>query len=236
MIGKILLGIVWVILGLLALIVLLLQVPVRARFSYEQGEMALWVKYGPIRLQLFPKKEKPEKEEKKPKEKKKETPEKKKKPGKPRAKINRAQIFYALEKLPPILGRALKRTGRSIRVRPLKVWVLVAGADPADTAELYGRLEAALSAGLPVLEKAVWIREEDVRLYPDFTQEQMDFIADVGVGLRPWRLVTMGVRALGSLLKWYLGFRKLASPPPPAEEKPEEKQESGQEDKEHTAA
>ena len=236
MIGKILLGIVWVILGLLALIVLLLQVPAGVRFSYDQGEAALWVRYGPIRLQLFPKKEKPEKEEKKPKEKKKETPEKKKKPRKPRAKINRAQIFYALEKLPPILGRALKRTGRSIRVRPLKVWVLVAGADPADTAELYGRLEAALSAGLPVLEKAVWIREEDVRLYPDFTQEQMDFIADVGVGLRPWRLVTMGVRALGSLLKWYLGFRKLASPPPPAEEKPEEKQESGQEDKEHTAA
>lgn len=233
-IGKILLGILWVILGLLVLIVLLLQVRAGVRFSYDQGDVALWVRYGPLKLQLFPKKEEPEKKKEKPKKEakeKKKKPEKPKKPKKPRAKINRDQILYALEDLPPILGRALKRTGKSIRVQPLKVWVQVAGADPADTAELYGRLEAALGAALPVLEKAVWIRDEDIRLYPDFTQEEMDFIADVGVSLRPWRLVTMGVRALGSLIKFYLGFRKLASPPPPAEE-----EKTPQEDTEHTAA
>ena len=45
-----------------------------------------------------------------PKEKK----TKKEKP--PKAKISREQILYALEKLPPILGRALRRTGRSIQI------------------------------------------------------------------------------------------------------------------------
>ena len=210
MVGKIILGIF---VSLILLIVLLLQIRVRARFSYDQGDIALWIQYGPAKIQIFPRPEKPEEPEKKPKKEK----EKKEKPKKPKAKINREQIFYALEKLPPILGRALKRTGKSIRIEPLKVWLLVAGSDPADTAELYGKLEAALSAGIPVLEKAVWIRDEDIRLYPDFTQEQMDCIAEVGIALRPWRLVTMAVRALASLIKWYFGFRKLASPVPAEE-------------------
>ena len=133
------------------------------------------------------------------------------------SKINREQILYSLETLPPILGRALKRTGRRLRLTPLKVHLLVAGPDPADTALLYGRLEAALGAALPALHRLVRIKDQDVRLFLDFQREQMDLIADVGLSLRPWDLVSVGLRAGGSLLKWYLRFRKLASPPPAEE-------------------
>ena len=209
MIGKIIL---WVLIGLLALLVILLLIPVRIRFRYEDGAPFLAVRYGPVRLQLFPRPEKKEPEEaEKPPKKKKEKPEKKKKP---KARINREQIFYALEKLPPILGRALRRTGRSIHISPLKLYILAAGYDPADTAQLYGRLEAALAAGFPILEKALRLKDADVRLYVDFQEEQMDAIADVGVSLRPGSLVWIALRAGGSLLKWFLGFRRLASPPP----------------------
>lgn len=209
MIGKIIL---WVLIGLLALLVILLLIPVKVRFRYEDGAPFLAVRYGPVKLQLFPRPEKkePEDAEKPPKEKK-EKPEKKKKP---KARINREQIFYALEKLPPILGRALRRTGRSIHISPLKLYILAAGYDPADTAQLYGRLEAALAAGFPILEKALRLKDADVRLYVDFQEEPMDAIADVGVSLRPGSLVWIALRAGGSLLKWFLGFRKLASPPP----------------------
>lgn len=213
MVGKIIL---WVLLGLLALLAAALLVPVKIRGSYEDGNPFLYVRYGPVKLQLFPPKEKPEKEEKKPSKKKKPKPEK---PQKPKAKINLEQILYALEKLPPILGRALKRTGRCIHIRPLKLYVLAASGNPASTAMLYGRMEAALAAGFPILERALRLKDADVRLYVDFTQRQMDFIADVGVSLRPWSLVWMALRAGGSFLKWYLGFRKLASPPPPEPDK-----------------
>lgn len=224
MVGKIILGVLLFLLLLLVLLILLLQIPVQARLTYDQGDLSVGVRFAFVKLQLFPRPEKPEGEKKKkPKKpkKKKEKPEKKKKP---KAKINREQIFYALEKLPPILGRALRRTGKSFRIDPLKAWILVAGEDPADTAALYGRLEAALAAGLPVLRKTVSIKNEDVRLYLDFAEQKMDAIADVGISLRPWRLVTIGVRAAGSLLKWYLGFRKLAGQPPA--EEPEEKNDS----------
>lgn len=212
MVGKIIL---WVFLGLLALLAAALLIPVKIRGSYEDGTPFLYVRYGPVKLQLFPPKEKAEYEERKPPKKKKPKAEKPPKPKKPKAKINMDQILYALEKLPPILGRALKRTGRCIHIRPLKLWVLVAGSDPAAAAILYGKMEAALSAGFPILERVLRLKDADVRLYVDFTERQMDFIADVGVSLRPWTLDWMTLRACGSLLKWYLGFRKLASPPPP---------------------
>lgn len=214
MAGKIVLGVLCALLLLLAVILL---IPARVRFSFDRGALELWVRFGPVKLRLFPKKEAEETASrgKKAKKAKKERPEKEKKPG---AKINREQIFYSLETLPPILGRALRRTGRRIRIEPLKLHLLVAGGDPAGTAELYGRLEALLAAGLPVLHRTLHIREQDIRLFLDFQEERMDCIADVGAALRPWDLVSVGVRAGGSLLKWFLGFRKLASPPPAPEE------------------
>ena len=225
-IGKIVLG---VLLTLLALLLVLLQIPVSVRFSYQDGAPEAALRYGPMRLSLFPGKKEPVGD--RPEEKKK--PEKEPKPKKKGRRINREQILYALETLPPILGRALRRTGRSIRIRPLKIYVLVAGYDPADTALLYGRLEAALHGGLPLLRQAVRISEEDVRLYLDFTKRQMDVIADVGVSLRPGSLAWVGLRAAASLVKWFLGFRKLASPPD-KEEKSQEKEMT--EKTEHTAA
>ena len=112
MVGKIIL---WVFLGLLALLAAALLIPVKIRGSYEDGTPFLYVRYGPVKLQLFPPKEKAEYEKRKPPKKKKPKAEKPPKPKKPKAKINMDQILYALEKLPPILGRALKRTGRCIR-------------------------------------------------------------------------------------------------------------------------
>lgn len=198
----------------------LLLTPVQARFSYDRGEMAAWGSYGPVKLQVFPAKEKVPKKKSKPKEKKK--PEKAKK--KKKFSINKEQILYSLEKLPPILGRALRRTGRRIRVCPLKVHLLVASADPADTALLYGRLEAALAAGLPALHKLVHVKDEDIQLFLDFSESKMDCIAEVGISIRPWDVLSIAVRAGASLVKWLFGFKKLASP-----EKPEEKENTSTE-------
>lgn len=213
-----------VLLIILGLLLTVLLTPAGVRFTYDQGEMSLDVRFGPIRRRIFPGKEKPEKPEKekkpgkkrqKPPKGEKEKKEEKEKP--PKAKISREQILYALEKLPPILGRALGGTRRRVRIKPLKVHLLVAGPDPADTAVLYGKLEAALLAFLPVLRRAVHIRDEDIRLFLDFSQEQMDCIAELGTTLRPWDLLAVGGRAGISLLRWFQGFRRLASPAPAKE-------------------
>lgn len=236
MVGKIIL---WILLGILILLAVLLLIPVRLRGSYREGEPFLTVRYGPVEIPVLPSKEKPPEEEEPPKKKRRKAGklQKPKKPKKPKAKINEDQIVYALEKLPPVLGRAMKRTGRSIHIRPLQLYVLVAGSDPASTAALYGKLEAALAAGFPVLEKNLRIRDADVRLYLDFTERQMDLIADVGASFRPWSLVWTALRAGGSLLKWFAGFRRLASPPPePDAEHAQGGQTDGHTEKKHEAA
>lgn len=203
----------WIILGVLLLILAAVMLtPARVRVTYDQDGLTAWIRYGPFKIQLYPRPAGKTKKRKSPP--KKEKPKKEEKKTKPRAKINREQIFYSLEKLPPVLGKALKRVGRRVTVSPLQVYLLIAGVDPADTAELYGRLSAALASGLPVLQRTVRIREQDIRLYPDFTEEKMQCIADVGIGIRPWDVLVIGVCAGASLVRWLLGFRKLASPPP----------------------
>ncbi len=147
----------WLILGILALILAAaVLTPVQVRVTYDRDGLTVRAGYGPLHLQLYPRpageKEKKEAKPKKEKKAKKEKPEKEKKP---RAKINREQILYSLEKLPPVLGKALKRAGRRVTISPLQVFLLIAGTDPADTAQLYGRLTSALASGLPVLQRTV---------------------------------------------------------------------------------
>ena len=199
--------------GVVLLLAVVLLIPAGVRFSYNQGDLALWVRYGPVRVQLYPRKKEEEEKEFPEPEKEKKKKVKPKKEKKPQAKINKEQILYSLEKLPPILGRALRRTGRRIHISPLKVHLLIACPDPADTALLYGKMEAALIAGLPVLHRLLRISEQDIRLFPDFAGEKMDAIAEVGVSVRPWDVLSIAVRAGGSLLIWLLGVTKLASPP-----------------------
>ena len=240
-----------VILGIFVLLVALaLAVPVRARLSYDRGELSAWAAYGPLRFQLYPRPPETEKakakrarqaekqaareakQAKKAEQATQKAAEKQKSaeaeegsvdaPEAPESQpdaeekkkfsINADQIRYSLETLPHILSRALRRTGRSIRLEPLKIHLLVAGPDPAGTAELYGKLEAALGAGLPALHRLVRIEDQDIRLFLDFQAEEMDCIADVGIALRPGGLAGIGLQAGGSLLKWLIGFKKLASP------------------------
>lgn len=227
MAGQILLGILG---ALLLMLAVLLAMTAQIRAVYDQGEASLWVRYGPLKLQIYPPKPpKTEDSEASPKKKKPRKPKKEKNaedtPEKGKLSISAEQILYALETLPPILGRALGRTRRSIRVRPLKLHLLIAGGDPAGTALLYGRAQAALAAGMPVLRRAVRIGEEDIRLFLDFQRTRPDCIADVGVSIRCWDAARIAVCAGGSLVKWFLKFRKLA--PPPEKQAAEEKQGSG---------
>jgi len=210
----------WVILCIvLALLAVLLLIPVQVRVSYGQGVLLAKVRYGLIRFQLYPPveqlkdgpKEKKERKKKNKKKDKKKNEESKKQ--KPNIRINWEQICYSLETLPPIAFKALKRVRQRIRIDPLKIYLLVVGIDPADTALLYGKLTAALSAGLPILQRLVRIRNQDIRLLPDFVGEQTAFMADVGIAIRPWDALKIGICAGASLLKWLLGYKKLASPP-----------------------
>lgn len=220
---------IWiVILAVLGLILgVALFTPGGIRLQYDRGEIKAWARFGPMRFSLYPRPEEPEEKILNKAEEQQKAPKKKAEQGK-KLRINGDQLLYSLETLPPILGRALRRVGRRLRIAPLKVHLLVAGTDPADTAQLYGRLEAALAAGLPRLHQLVKIREQDIQLFLDFQETAMDCIADVGLSLRLWDVLAVLLCAGGSLLKWFMGFRKLADRPPENTEKPPKSGENKQ--------
>lgn len=217
---RILLGVLWTVLGLLGLLLFLILalslIPAHVYLDYEAGGLSLWAKYGPVKLSLYPRdgEEKPPKEKTSKKQKKEEKAEEGEKPPKKKLSLNLEQILCCLEDLPPILGRALRRVGRRLRVRPFFLHVLVAGEDPAAAAILYGRLSAALWALRPAVAGVVHVRDADVRLFVDFCRSEPDCIAHVGLSLRPWDLLVTALCAGASGLRWLLRFRRLASPPP----------------------
>ena len=195
---------------ILLLLGLVLFTPIWARVSRDEEGLRVWLKIGPAKIPLYPEKLQEEALEAPPQEKK----EKKPKPGKTakkRKKLTMEQILYLLEGAPPILGRALRRTGRRIRICPLMVHVLVSAADPADTGLLYGKLQAALTTLLPMLHRRIHIAEQDIRLYPDFEGLGTDWRLDVGVSLRLWDALAAGLGAAGDGLRILTGMRRLAA-------------------------
>lgn len=205
---------------ILCVILLLLGVvlftPIRVRARRDGEGLRAWLKLGPAEIPLYPGKPEEAGPEKPPKEKKEKKP-KPEKPEKKRRKPTLEQILYLLEGAPPILGRALRRTGRRIRIRPLALHVLVSAEDPADTGLLYGRLQAALAALLPILHRGVRIAEQDIRLYPDFEGQGMDFRLDVGAAIRLWDILVIGLCAGASGVKLLVGMKKLAPKDPGGE-------------------
>ena len=214
------------ILAVLALLTLLLCLPrlgVRASWGRETRVTAI---LGPVRLQLVPKKEKKPKKEKPPKEK----ADKPKRDRKPLPKPGREDIREAIRLMLPALKKALRKLGQGIRVDPLRVSLILGGKnDPADAAEKFGCLQAAIWSGMPQLER--WMHIPDPRIHTDvnFDAEKTEVSGEAAVTLRLGTLFAMGFALLIPAVKWFLHYRKRhreddtkeKTPPARAEEPPE---------------
>ncbi len=134
-----------------------------------------------------------------------------KKPEKPGPSA--AQLRWSLEVLPGVIAKALSRTRRRIVVSPLKVHTVFGGEDPADTAVLYGRSQALVSGLVPVLGSLVKLKHTEIRLSVDYETEVTVWTGEAGVYLRVWDGLVIGLGALGGLLRWYNGYKKLGTAP-----------------------
>lgn len=216
------------VLALLTLLLCLLRLGVRASWGTETRVTAI---LGPVRLPLVPKKEKKPGKDKPRKDKPpKEKAEKPKKDRRPLPKPGKEDIREAIQRLLPALKRALRKLGRGIRIDPLRVSLILGGKnDPADAAEKFGYLQAAIWTGMPQLER--WTRIPDPRIHTDvdFDAEETKFSGEAAVTLRVGTLLAMGFALLIPALKWFLHYRKRhreddtkeKTPPARAEEPPE---------------
>ncbi len=218
------------VLALLIALLCLLRLGVRASWGAETRVTAI---LGPVRLPLVPKKEgKPGKEKPKKAKQKKEKPAKEKAPKdrQPLPKPGKEDIREALQLLLPALKRALRKLGRGIRIDPLCVSLVLGGKnDPADAAEKFGYLQAAVWAGMPQLQRWMHIPDPHIHTDVNFDAEKTEVSGEAAVTLRLGTLFAMGVALLIPAVKGFLHYRKRhreddtkeKTPPARAEEPPE---------------
>jgi len=188
-----------------AVIFLLGMLPLGGRVDYSGSGLNAWVLAGPVRIRLYPKRRKnrpvPQKAEKQKQVREKE-PELPEPPARPQEEPKK-ETGGSLTDFIPLARLALKLLGdfrRKLRVNDLYVRLVLAGDDPADLAENYGRSWMALGNLLPNLERFIRIDKRDIQLGCDFGAEQTLITIRLDLTIRLGQLIYLaavyGVRGL----------------------------------------
>lgn len=202
----------WILGIILALIVLLLFLRVGVRVAFGD-ELRLSVLAGPLRLQLLPRKEKKPKKPKKPRKDKKEKKEPPKEEAAPKPKkklgLTLEDILSALPYLWQSLSGALKKTGQRMRIDPMTVSLVLGGAaDPAQAAQNYGRISAAVWTLMPRLEQLMRLPDPYIHLDVDYSAEKTDVRGEAGISFQIRDFFAIALAFGLPVLKWLLRWRK----------------------------
>jgi len=238
LIGTIFAVLGWILLGLLALLLIVLIMPVCVSMELREGTLSVWVrlfrvfklKLLPLKKTAAPKQEKekepkpaaPAAKEEKPPEEAPAPPPKEDAAPKPKpaeapkteAEASKKKKFaitfdFIMEVL-SAAGVLMRRVFRALHFRKIILVLPIHKDDAAQTALACGQVQAALSAGIAALENFLDLRFDGVRILPDFTDEiQAGPYVSFELATRPILLVLAGLCALWRFLMRYLDDRKM---------------------------
>lgn len=192
----------WVLAVLAALTLLVCLTRVGVRIVLAEGSVTVDVKAGPVRIRVYPGRER-----KAPRGKKREKAEEK--PKKTFPKPAKEDIRDAARTLWPPLKKVLSRTRRSVRLDPLRLSLTLGGqGEPADAAKLYGELHAGMWAVMPLLEGLMDIPDPRLHIDVDFNAEAAVLEGEVGVTARIGSLLRVGLGFGFPALRWLLRYQK----------------------------
>ena len=216
MVGRILLGI----------LILLLIIPLGVSVKYNADGVLVRILAGPVKITVFPRPKKDNKQKNKEKESKQPAvteaepvedpipapaaprssvaPEPKKKPE------NKEQGGSWTDFLPLVKVALDFLTGlrRRLRVNVLELKLIMAGGDPCNLAVNYGRAWAAVGNLMPHLDRLFVIRKRDVEVECDFTASKTTVIARLDITLTLGRLLALVVVIAIRALKIFLQIKK----------------------------
>ena len=199
----------------LACLVVLALLPLGIRGSYDQTGFAVRVIAGPVKITLFPRKNRKRKQktadssEKSAQETTKASSEKKRPKTETTEKDEPGmQSGGSLERFVPWIRLGLDFLGalrRKIRLDNLYLHVVLAGDDPCDLAVNYGRAWVVVGDLLPKLERVFVIGKRDIQVNCDFAAEKITVAARGDMTITLGRTLCLGViygiRALKIILK-----------------------------------
>lgn len=196
-------------------LLVLAWIPLGIRVSYDEAGFEARVIAGPVKITLFPRKNRKKKpkiadsSEKTTEETTKASSEKKRPKTETTEKDEPGmQSGGSLERFVPWIRLGLDFLGalrRKIRLNNLYLHVVLAGDDPCDLAVNYGRAWAVVGDLLPKLERVFVIGKRDIQVNCDFAAEKITVAARGDMTITLGRTLCLGViygiRALKIILK-----------------------------------
>ena len=191
-------------------LLVLAWIPLGIRASYGEAGFEARVIAGPLKITLFPRKNRKRKPKtgdssEKTTEETTKSPSEKKRPETETTEKDEPgmQSGGSLERFVPWIRLALDFLGalrRKIRLDNLYLHVVLAGDDPCDLAVNYGRAWAAVGDLLPKLERIFVIRKRDIQVGCDFAAEKITVAARGDMTMTLGRTLCLGtiygIRAL----------------------------------------
>ena len=188
-------------------LLVLAWIPLGIRVSYGEAGFEARVIAGPVKVTLFPRKNRKRKPKtadssEKTTEETTKAPSEKKRPKTEKDEPG-MQSGGSLERFVPWIRLGLDFLGalrRKIRLDNLYLHVVLAGDDPCDLAVNYGRAWAAVGDLLPKLERIFVIRKRDIQVDCDFAAEKITVAARGDMTMTLGRTLCLGtiygIRAL----------------------------------------
>ena len=158
----------WVVLGLLALLAVLLILPAAVAVEYKQGEFTARLKLlGIFSFHLYPMKEKADRKKKKTPPQPESAP--KEQPAKPEPKLH--MTFEKVQGILSAAGAFMRRVFRALHFTGIVFILPIHRDDAAQTAVAYGRAQAWVGGAAAALQNFLNLSFRQVRILADFTGE-----------------------------------------------------------------
>ncbi len=184
----------YILLGLAALLLVLLLVPVWVRLTYDGAlRVRLWVLGVPVTV--YPR-ERTASESAKPKEKAAEKPSKLQELADLLRQDDIEGTLSFLQEAARLIGRAARRVLRAVTVDRLWLQMRIATGEADTTAQRYGQVCAVLYPTLEWMGRLLRIRRRDLRVEPNFLMDTCALRVDIRLRVSVWRLIFAAVAFL----------------------------------------
>lgn len=192
-----------VVLLLAAVLLVLLHIRVGLEFVGVSGDMTLDAVYGPVRIPLWPR-------PRHLKKKKKEQGEAGEASGQeePEGKFSLGKSGLPFGRIADIVLDFLGDLTGELRISRLRVRLILATGDAAQTAILLGQTAALCGILVPFLENTFDLRDIHVRADPDFDKKKTEWAAECTCAIRPITLIKIAFKHRKPLLELYDIFKK----------------------------
>ena len=188
--------------AILALLFLLGCIPLSGGGEYSSAGASLWLRLGPVRITLLPRKQKMQKQRK---EKSPQKPERSQKAKPERQKPTLGGSLAYAKALLPLALECARRVWGAIYLNTLYLELQVGAEDPGEAAMAYGRANAALGAIWTPLVRAFHVKDGHARVNLDFDRKEPALYAraelSIRLGQALWLGLYFGLKALRALLR-----------------------------------